>query len=669
VTSQPRAFFAVDLGSATTSAALVGHVGGRWRLIASTAAPASVDVDGMIVGLLRQIQATDPDLLSDLAGEDSPDVARLGATWTRLEAKTTPQRRIAVIAGSRRQRRRLEQAALRAGWLVVGGSSDDHDAVALSRLVLSTRTDAVLLGADRSPSGDEKRNLPELAALVAAARHLRPELTVVLAGGAAAYESPFTEGVAGVEVAELAPEPEAAEAVPVDTIESGPSEPPEPTDSAEAAGTAEDEPSGGQPTEAAAPAGDSELAETVGAVAPVTGVAPVDAAVEEPAPEDKAGQSKASPNVQPTPSVAPAGESLEADAVSVWTEADRIDDVHVLIAPDADAGQPAGSALQQVLEGLRSLPNDSRLGVARSIASLAYVLDRPIEVVEVGLQGGLRGRSEPIGQGHFAVSSSYACLADGSFSPSDPSDEVIDSVFAWSTTALDRHRLMDRLHDLRLVPWGEAEGDGAVFRLAAAKGAVSRLVAATPEIAASAMPELIVAAGGIFASSPPAVVALALADVVRRPGISQLACDQARLLGPLGAIEDEAERRQLLANLADDILMPLGCLVMPAGVKPGRTAGTLKLIGLEPLSNIELHPGAVQVVDLPPGRTSKAEFDFKDTVRLTTRGHHFSVDVGGGLCGLLVDLRDVPLRMSDRPESRRSALDAWQRGMWPEIDE
>jgi hypothetical protein len=228
---------------------------------------------------------------------------------------------------------------------------------------------------------------------------------------------------------------------------------------------------------------------------------------------------------------------------------------------------------------------------------------------------------------------------------------------------------MDRLHDLRLVPWGEAEGDGAVFRLAAAKGAFSRLVAATPEIAASAMPELIVAAGGIFASSPPAVVALALADVVRRPGISQLACDQARLLGPLGAIEDEAERRQLLANLADDILMPLGCLVMPAGVKPGRTAGTLKLIGTEPLSNIELHPGAVQVVDLPPGRTSKAEFDFKDTVRLTTRGHHFSVDVGGGLCGLLVDLRDVPLRMSDRPESRRAALDAWQRGMWPEIDE
>ena len=44
-------------------------------------------------------------------------------------------------------------------------------------------------------------------------------------------------------------------------------------------------------------------------------------------------------------------------------------------------------------------------------------------------------------------------------------------MLAWSTTALDRHRLTDRLNDLRLVPWGEADGDGAIFRLAAAKAA------------------------------------------------------------------------------------------------------------------------------------------------------------------------------------------------------
>jgi hypothetical protein len=145
--------------------------------------------------------------------------------------------------------------------------------------------------------------------------------------------------------------------------------------------------------------------------------------------------------------------------------------------------------------------------------------------------------------------------------------------------------------------------------------------------------------------------------------------DQARILGPLGAIEDETERRRLMANLADDILMPLGSLILPAGVRPGRSAGRLRLKDATTTSDIELHPGAVQVIDLPPGRTGRADIEFRDAVRLPKRAHHFSIEVGGGLGGLLVDLRDIPLRISDRPDSRRAALEAWQRGMWPEVDE
>ena len=600
----------------------------------------------MLVGLLSRIELTDPELLAELAGVERPTLTTLVAMWPRLEARTTPQRRMAVLAGSRRQRRRLEEAALRAGWLVSGGSADEMDLVALSCVVLSTRTAAVLLGADRSPAGDERRHLPDLAALAAAAKRLRPELTVILAGGAAAFESTFagatdigpghvltSDSESGLTAAVSEAAVRATEVA--DPIEAAP------------------------PQASAPPEGADPGAEATAWVADV------------PAPDDKVeGQSKATPEAPPVADVpAPPVLAAARDSAASTNEVDRSVSPQILLAPDAGAGEPAGAALQQVLEGLRALPNDSRLGVARSIGSLAYVLDRAVEVVEIGLQGGLRARSEPIGQGHSAVVSSHACFANASFSPTDPSEEVIDSVFAWSTTALDRHRLTDRLHDLRLVPWGDADGDGAIFRLAAAKAAFSRLVDATAELTAYPMPDLTVAAGGIFASLPPSVVALAMADLGRRPGISQLVCDEARLLGPLGAVEDEAERRRLLANLADDILMPLGCLVLPAGVKSGRTAGQLRLQGTNTISEIELHPGAIQVVDLPPGRTAKAEFDFRDTVRLGTRGHHFSVDVGGGLCGLVVDLRDIPLRMSDRAESRRAALDAVQRGMWPGIDE
>ena len=654
MSSQPRAFLAIDRGSSTTSGAVLGHVGGRWRLIAHAAAPSHVDAEAILAGLLTRIELTDPAMLAEM-GAEGADVSTLVATWPRLVARTTPERRIAVLAGSRRQRRRLEAAALRAGWIVVGGSADEDDPVALSRLALSPETAAVLLGADRSPAGDEKRHLPELAALVAAVTRSRPELAVVLAGGAAAHESAFTildNASSGYQPAATrpVPAPDLANRAPVVAAttdkEAGQSKlaPPASTATMTPAKKAEPETAaeGGSAAQAIS-AAEGIVGQPSVAVEPAT----AESAVEEPAHE--------------APAASP--------PVTVQTSDVALASPHVLLAPDAEAGEPAGASLQQVLEGLRALANDSRLGVARSIASLAYVLDRPIEVVEIGLQGGLRARSEPFGQGHFSVVSSHACLAEASFAPRNPSEEVIDGVLAWSTVALDRHRAMDRLNDLRLMPWGEADGDGAVFRLAAAKAALGRLVEATPELADHPLPDLLIAAGGIFATLPPPVVALALADLVRRPGVCQITVDQARILGPLGAIEDESERRRVIANLAEDILMPAGSLILPAGVKPGRSAGQLRLLDSATTSEIELHPGAVQVIDLPPGRTGRADIEFRDAVQMPKRAHHFSVEVGGGLGGLMVDLRDIPMRISDRPDSRRAALEAWQRGIWPETDE
>ena len=534
---------------------------------------------------------------------------------------------------------------------MVGGSADEDDPVALSRPgPRRSRPTPSCSARTARPAGDEKRHLPDLAALVAAARRLRPELTVVLAGGAAAYESAFSEA------------PDAG----APATDGGP------------AGAAD---LGAVETQTADGLGPENKAASQSKVGPETQLVgplpPADDAQEATADATAAADAQeAAAGAQPTPEVQPAPEVAALPAFLAGRSA-------AAHPADADRGISSTScSLRTPRPGHRPGPRSSRCsrgcGPCRTTAGSASP-DRsrrwrtcstaPIEVVEVGLRGGLWARSEPIGQGHLAIVSSRTCLVDASFAPDDPSEEVIDSVFAWSTAALDRHRLTDRLHDLRLVPWGEADGDGAIFRLAAAKAAFSRLIEAATELAASPMPPLMVAAGGIFASLPPAVVALALADLVRRPGVSQLVCDQARLLGPLGAVADEAERRQLLANLADDILLPLGCLILPAGVKPGRAAGRLRLKGAGSVSEIELQAGAVQVVDLPPGRAAKADIDFRDAVRLGARGHHFSLDVTGGLSGLLVDLRDIPLRMSDRPESRRAALDAWQRGMWPEIDE
>jgi hypothetical protein len=652
VTSQrPRAFFALDLGSATTSVALIGHVGGRWRLVGHTSTPRGLDSDALLTALLERIHAADPDILEDLGAPPPLDLETLAAAWPRITSSTTPPRRIAILAGSKRQRHKLESVARRSGWRIVAGSADDTDILELERLILSRETQAVLLGADGSPAGDERRNLPDLAEMVAAATRLRPELMIVLAGGAAAYESVFfAPGMA-------APPPPEATSLQV-TVP-----PPEVSgDAVERVADKTEEQSKVSAEDTGEPAPDGAAG------------ASEDAAIPGGQPAERHPESGAAPGAVPGASSpaasAPAAAAAPAPApVAMAALAPDNPVAHVLLAPDAEAGSPQGSSLQQVLEGLRAEPGDSRLGIARSVATLAYVLDHSIEAVEVGLQGGLIARSEPFGGGHFSIVSSHACLVDGSFAPADPSDEVIDGLTAWSTQALDRHRLTDRLVDLRVAPWGNADGDGAIFRLAAAKAALARLLAAVPEIGERPMPELLVAAGGILSSLPAPIVALGLADIIRRPGITQVASDPARLLGPLGTIEDEAERRQLMANLADDILLPVGSLVIPGGVKPGKSAGHLRLQGTAYVSEIELHPGAIQVVDLPGGRAATADLEFRDTVRLAGRGHHFSMQVSGGLAGLLVDLRDVPMRISDRPETRRAALDAWQKGMWPEVDE
>jgi hypothetical protein len=229
---------------------------------------------------------------------------------------------------------------------------------------------------------------------------------------------------------------------------------------------------------------------------------------------------------------------------------------------------------------------------------------------------------------------------------------------------LDRHRLRDRLRELRLWPWSGIGGDGARLRLAAARAAMTILVDATPEQSAMPAPDLVVVAGGAFAVAPGPAVALAVADVLRRPGAIALAQDHARLLGTIGVIPDAIERRQALMDLVDDLLTPLGSVVIPGGIRAGTSAGKLTVHAGTGSSDTNLVPGGLEVVDLPPGEVATAEFHFRDSVRLGTRGRRFAIDVSGGLGGLLVDLRDVPLRLPERMDRRRELLEAWQESLW-----
>jgi len=342
----------------------------------------------------------------------------------------------------------------------------------------------------------------------------------------------------------------------------------------------------------------------------------------------------------------------------------------VVVAPAAGASPADDLELRNMLLEI-ALPADAtRRGIVAAARELALLLEIRVEVVEVGQGAGMRAVAWPAGEGAAASEARVAIVPAGALVPLDPGDDITDGIAAWSTVGQDRVRLRDRLAELRLMPWGDPEGEGAHLRLAATRAAVGRMVALAPDVDALPTPDLLVAAGGPWNAAPPPAVALALLDTVRHAGATQLAIDHARLLGPLGLVEDPGERRELIADLVDDLLLPLGTVVVPRGVRAARGAiGRLALRGegdAEP--ELELTAGAVHLVDLPPGRSAIADLSFRETVNLGVRGRHFALPVVGGLGGLLVDLRDVPLRLPSRPDRRREQLAAWQRPLWPDAE-
>jgi len=537
VSTVPRALLAVDAGSATTSVALLGKPGRRWRLLGSLAAPAGAPIDELAATVAARLISTDPRMAVELSV--APDIV---PGLPRLEAKSPPPHTLAVFGASRRAVGLLEAVAARTPWRIRAASPESHDPREMTELALRPEVSAVLVGAGDPPGPDERGWLDDLAGLVGAATRRRPELRVVLAGPVAARPA-WAEG---------------------------------------------------------------------------------------------------------------AGRPLDGTQ-------DRI-----IEGPPLGMRSGPDEPLREILEGL--LPGtDSRHTAVRALLSLADSLDRTIELIDIGLDGGLRAMASPgiAEQGPAAIA---VRTADAALVPGDVDDEGVDAVLAWTTGSLDRHRMGDRLLDLREAPWADVSGEGARLRLAATRAALARLEAQTPDIAAMPSPDVSVVSGGAFSVAPARAVALAIADTIRRPGTTQLATDHARLLGPIGTIDDPDERRALVADLADDLLAPIGSLVVVANVPAGRRAaariGRITLDG-DAHGRHDLVGGEVAFIDLAPGDRAMATLEFRDAIRVGHRARKVAVPVSGGVAGLAVDMRDVPLRLPERRDRRRAALAAWGELAWP----
>jgi hypothetical protein len=373
------------------------------------------------------------------------------------------------------------------------------------------------------------------------------------------------------------------------------------------------------------------------------------------------------------PEIVLAGGAVEA--------VERLPGASMIFAPAASSRPDVAShPLRDLLAGLAAARTDARdpaavpdgrVALARVTASLAALLDRRVELVDVGASASTRILADPhgiIGQ---------VVRVDAALAPREAinDDAVADRVLAWSTIRADPATLRDRVRNLVIAPWRDAAGDGARLRLAAGRAALVRLddgwrlPASADGRAADYTADLLIVSGGAFAVAPAPAVSLALVDTLRRPGAMALAHDHARVLAPIGALADEEDRRRLLTDMLEDALAPLGSAILATGLRSGRHRGSLRLTTTDGASDqVELMAGGVQLLDLPPGLVATAELTTRDGAWLGVRSHRLAVDVAGGLGGLLVDTREIPLRLPDRPERRRDLLDAWQRPLWSGVE-
>ncbi|MGZ3586060.1 MAG: hypothetical protein ACXVAP_02290 [Candidatus Limnocylindrales bacterium] len=550
------AFFTLDRGTASTAAALIAPLEGRFRLLASVAQPAGLPTEPLLERLVADVVAAEPGLLGGAAAWRS---------WPRLTSGTRRPARALLAAATERRLGELEAAAAGAGWAVAGRISPDRtDALQATGLCLSGGADLLVVGVADDPAGQERAALPDLLALLQTAAQRRHDLTCLLTGAAA----------------------RAAEGWPPERLLFGP--------------------------------------------APIAGAA-----------------------ARPTPlrdllrrlgeRLAPTPDEVPLDRSSVGS-----------------GGTWEDSTAQGTTDGRRALSN--------AVVSLAGVLGQRVEAVDVGASAGLRVLAAPDGIRAELLMAEAALVPEAALDD----DRLADAILAWSTLRGDAFLSRDRLRNVRLWPWRDAAGDGARLRLAAARAALGRLDAAwrladePSGLPASPAADLLVASGGAFSVAPPPAVALALVDTLRRPGGLALVHDHARVLAPLGTLADEADRRRLLVDLLDDILVPLGSAIIATGVRASRHPGTLRVRADDQSVEVELIPGAVQVIDLPPGQTGVAELETRDGSWLGMRARRVAVQVGGGLGGLLVDTRELPLRLPERLERRRDLLAAWERPLWQE---
>jgi hypothetical protein len=349
------------------------------------------------------------------------------------------------------------------------------------------------------------------------------------------------------------------------------------------------------------------------------------------------------------------------------------DRLFALPAPDAVAASSVPPLAQAALQVGAHLVNggaaagvDGHTALRTSIGSLAVLLGSRVEGIEVGAAVGSRTLAHGDGELRHGIVAEAGLLPRALLED----DDAADGILRWSSLPGDPATRFDRLRELALRPWSQVDREGIHLRMAALRAALERMQSRWDALAHdgradTTAPDVVVLSGGGFSLLPAAASALAVADGIRRAGASTLLHDHACLLAPLGALPVEADRRRLLADLMDDALLPVGSALLTG--EPGtngKDPGSVTISSLLGEEQLPLDAGQLHLVDLPPCIVARLEVDPGQGAILGVERQRFRLEASGGLGGLLIDTRAIPLEWPGGGEQRRALLERWEEPIW-----
>jgi hypothetical protein len=174
----------------------------------------------------------------------------------------------------------------------------------------------------------------------------------------------------------------------------------------------------------------------------------------------------------------------------------------------------------------------------------------------------------------------------------------------------------------------------------------------------------IVISGGVFTNAPsPAFSLLMILDALQPTGIQRILLDKNHLSPGLGgaSVVVPALVSQLLFD--PTVFVNLGFVVSP--ISRARQGTAVLQVRLQYESGhettVKVHQGNIQSIPIPLGQRAKVYLDplHRSNIGFGP-GRSTSMQVVGGLFGLVVDARGRPLKLPDAPDVRHNLLLKWQ---------